>query len=124
MKRCKTLLLLLVLLLLSSEAHAWTKIGTLYWTETSNGNDPTTYTLWCGGTSGGPYSIQMAPPHQIPPDTIQGGSMQVWFNGIPTPSPQWYCAVTADNANGSSGPSNEIQLNLGPYPGPPWVMVY
>lgn len=95
--------LLLASLLLATPAWAVNlTTATFSWTapvvDATHGA-PTVYTLKCGTATGGPYSTTVT----VAAPATSALVKQV----VPTPG-TYFCIVTASNAGGESGPSNEV----------------
>ena len=67
----------------------------------------TSYTVKCGTTAGGPYSVTR---------TIAGTPLATTLaiNQVVTAAGRYFCVVTATNAGGESGPSNEVTFSFAP----------
>lgn len=72
---------------------------------------PTTYTLKCGTATGGPYPTTFGVVATPSPSTLVK-------NVVPTAG-TYFCVVTASNAGGESGGSNEVNFTSGFPPSPP-----
>ena len=76
---------------------------------------PTSYTIKCGTTTGGPYPNTISVTGAPVPVTVAWAG---WTVGTPPVQGTFYCIATASNASGESGPSNEVNFIWTP-PSPP-----
>jgi len=72
--------------------------------------DPThdaalSYTVKCGNATGGPYPIA---------GTVPAPATSIPFASVIKAPGTYFCVVTASNASGDSGPSNEITFRFAP----------
>ena len=67
----------------------------------------TSYTVKCGTTAGGPYSVTR---------TVAGTPLATTLaiNQVVTAAGRYFCVVTATNAGGESGTSNEVTFSFAP----------
>jgi hypothetical protein len=73
---------------------------TISWDPTPNAEH---YTLKCG-TEPGRYAL--------PPQIVRAPATQVPVQAVATQPGKYFCVVTASNASGESGPSNEIMFEI------------
>jgi hypothetical protein len=93
--------------------------ASLAWTEptaTSTSGIPTSYTLKCGPTKGGPYTLTKNYPIGGP-ETVTGGIAPL--SDLITTSGTYFCVVSASNSTGESAPSTETMFQAGLVPGAP-----
>jgi hypothetical protein len=119
--RTSLLLLLIGMLVFVGSANAqavavdYTKAHAT-WTEDTLAGVPTSYTLKCGTTAGGPYTKTKNYP-VAPPLTTTSGIVPI--SDLVTTSGTYFCIVTASSLIGESAPSTEVTFQAGRVPSVP-----
>lgn len=84
--------------------------GHLAWTEDPLAGVPTSYTMKCGPTSGGPYTKTKNYP-VAPPLTTSAGNIPI--SDLVTVSGTYFCVVSASSIIGESANSTEVTFQAG-----------
>jgi hypothetical protein len=114
-------LLLGILLALPALGQAATVVdysqAKLSWTEAASpGGPPTSFTVKCGTTPGGPYALTKSYP-VVGTMTAAGGAVSI--SDLITTSGTYVCVVSASNAIGESANSTELPFQAGLAPPAP-----